>query len=212
MGTTRADVARWAFTRDQVIELTGLSSRQLRYWQDTGFFAPSYAPGSNFYSFRDLVGLRTLAQLRAKKVPLQALRKFGQWLSRKHEAPWSSLKFYVDGRDFYAGDPETGAHVSGRTLGQIRMRFSMERIAAKMEQAARRSRVRSRESIGHVSRSRQVLRNAPVVAGTRIPTKLIWDMRQDGASVQQVLNAYPTLTRKDVAAAEEYERERRKAG
>jgi hypothetical protein len=88
MGSKRADVARWAFTPDQVIELTGLSSRQLRY----------------------------------------------------------------------------------------------------------------------------CLRNAPVVAGTRIPTKLIWDMRQDGASVQQVLNAYPTLTRKDVAAAEEYERERRKAG
>jgi hypothetical protein len=30
-----------AFTADHVARLTGLSNRQLRYWDDTGFFAPA---------------------------------------------------------------------------------------------------------------------------------------------------------------------------
>lgn len=64
---------------------------------------------------------------------------------------------------------------------------------------------RRAELIGQVSRSQDVCGNSPVFAGTRIPVELIQRMRRDGASVQQVLDAYPTLTPKDVAAADKFE-------
>ncbi|MBA3667402.1 MAG: MerR family transcriptional regulator [Sphingomonas sp.] len=67
-----------AFDEDHASRLTRLSISRLRYWAKTGFFAPSYieesaaAPYSRFYSFRDIVALRTLEMLRVKNgVPLQ---------------------------------------------------------------------------------------------------------------------------------------------
>ena len=59
-----------ALTADHVERLTGLSAGQLREWDKTGFFPPAYAfenrlsPYSRVYSFKDVVGLRTLSILR----------------------------------------------------------------------------------------------------------------------------------------------------
>ena len=61
-----------AFSADHAVRLTGLSMRQLRYWDDTGFFRHRYAsedrrsPYGRVYSFRDIVGLRTLSVLRKR--------------------------------------------------------------------------------------------------------------------------------------------------
>jgi len=53
-----------AFSADDVCRVTGLSQRQLAYWDKTGFFAPEFAspkerPFARVYSFRDVVGLRS---------------------------------------------------------------------------------------------------------------------------------------------------------
>ena len=65
-----------AFTSGHVSALTGLSDRQLREWDNRGLFQPAYAeddrrrPYSRVYSFRDVVGLRTIALLRKQyRVP-----------------------------------------------------------------------------------------------------------------------------------------------
>ena len=56
-----------AFSADQVVKLTGLTIRQLAYWDDLGFFSPQYAaddrrsPYSRIYSFKDVVGCARLA-------------------------------------------------------------------------------------------------------------------------------------------------------
>ena len=77
-----------AFSEDQVQGLTGLTKGRLRYWAKTGFFRPSYAEDnprlafSRFYSFKDVVALRTLEILRVQNgVPLQHLRKVADKLS-----------------------------------------------------------------------------------------------------------------------------------
>lgn len=76
-----------AFTADHVARLTGLSNRQLRYWDQTGFFAPTHLDEHHrrafgrIYSFRDVVGLRAISILRkTHKIPLQELRRVGEWL------------------------------------------------------------------------------------------------------------------------------------
>src|SRR5438128_5134619 len=103
-----------AFTADHVCSLTGLSKRQLRYWDATDFFSPTLADDEfgrrafgRVYSFRDLVGLRTIAVLR-EQIPLQELRRVGQWLRAHSETPWSSLRLGVSGKTVTFQDPATG--------------------------------------------------------------------------------------------------------
>ncbi|HEX9903523.1 MAG TPA: MerR family transcriptional regulator, partial [Propylenella sp.] len=91
-----------AFSAEHVTRLTGLSKGQLRYWDRTGFFRPRFAfedrskAFSRIYSFRDLVGLRTLALLRKEhKVSLQHLRKVAEKLSHLKESLWSETVLYV---------------------------------------------------------------------------------------------------------------------
>jgi DNA-binding transcriptional MerR regulator len=60
-----------AFTVEQASRVTGVSERRIRYWDRTGVLSPSLARDtdrkhaySRIYSFRDVVGLKTLGQLR----------------------------------------------------------------------------------------------------------------------------------------------------
>src|SRR3989304_2807246 len=99
-----------AFTIDQVSRLTDLSVSRLRRWDNERFFVPHYAdenrrlPYSRLYSFRDVVGLRTLAMLRNLKVPMAELRNVRAWLSERYDAPWSQLAFYVVGGHVFFDD------------------------------------------------------------------------------------------------------------
>jgi hypothetical protein len=57
------------FSDENVSRLTGPSKWQLRSWDRLGFFSPRFAyedrfaPYSRIYSFKDVVGLRTIAVL-----------------------------------------------------------------------------------------------------------------------------------------------------
>src|SRR4051794_10446481 len=100
-----------AFTTEHVCRLTSLSVGQVRYWDKTGFFSPTRMDGvrrafSRIYSFRDVVGLRTISILRNEHhVPLQQLRRIGEWLRAHHETPWSSLRFGLAGKEIVFFDP-----------------------------------------------------------------------------------------------------------
>src|SRR5438445_302961 len=139
-GTNRGDQRRksmaplLAFTGHQVERLTGLSPRVLRYWEETEVFRASYIddrphrPYRRIYSFRDVVSLRTLALLR-KRVPLDELRRVGQYLSDRYEAPWAELRFGVIGRRVVFPDPATGEWVFARPANQKFFQVMVEEIA-----------------------------------------------------------------------------------
>lgn len=208
------------FTVDQAASITGLSVRQLRYWDKTAFFPPGFMGGSDrsglrLYTFRDLVGLRALSELRKTHgISLQELRKTARGLAERHESPWASLTLYVAGSRVFFDDPESGVVLAGRPGGQSTMRFELKRVATDTQAAVDRMRSRSLDEIGKVRQKRNVAHNAPVVAGTRIPTAAIWDLHQSGLSTQAIIREYPSLTVSDVRAALSFERKRRtkKAG
>lgn len=50
----------------------------------------------------------------------------------------------------------------------------------------------------------EIMGGALVIRGTRIPLRLIAEMRRQGASVEEILEGYPSLTRKYIALAEFY--------
>lgn len=206
-----------AFTADHVCRLTGLSARQLGYWDATGFFSPTLLNEhrrrafGRIYSFRDLVGLRVIALLRKKyAVPLQELRKVGAWLSERHEDPWSTLQFSVAGRKVAFHDPEAGIPTEPRGEGQRIFDIALEPIAASMEEAASQLRQRRRGQIGSIERNRHVVHNAHVIAGTRIPTSAIWNLHDAGYRSGDIIREYPRLKPKDVRAALAFEARRRR--
>ena len=196
-----------ALSEDQVERITGLTKRQLRYWAKTGFFKPSFVednprlPYSRFYSFKDLVGLRTLKMLRGQNaVPLQHLRVVAEKLSHLGDDLWSSTTLFVVNRKVVLINPKTGTPeevVSSQYLLGIPLRKIIEDTYDDV--VALRQRLP--ESIGQVDRSHGVLRNAWVVAGTRIPVHAIKSFHDHGYSVSEIIGEYPDLTSEDVEAA-----------
>ena len=207
-----------AFTAENVSRLTGLSPRQLNYWDTTKFFSPELLDEfkrrafGRIYSFRDIVGLRTISILRNRhRIPLQELRRVGEWLSTQHETPWSTLRFALSGRRIVFREPASGLYTEPTAGGQTVIEISLEPIASEMKQAAESLRERRREQIGAVTRNRYVVHNAWVMDGTRIPTQAIWNFHEAGYSPAAIIEEYPRLTAEDVRAAIEFEAKRRNA-
>ena len=197
-----------AFTADHVCRLTGLSPRQLGYWDKTGFFSPTLIDPyrrrafGRIYDFRDVVGLRAISILRnVHHIPLQELRKVGEWLRARHDSPWSKLRFALSGRRVSFFDPVARRYVEARGAGQVILGIELEPIANEMQKAAARLRDRKREDVGQIVRNRFVVHNAWVIAGTRIPTKAIWNLHEAGYSASRIIKEYPRLKRSDVQAA-----------
>jgi len=76
-----------SFSTAQTARLTGLSPRQLDYWDRQGFVRPSLVRASGYgsarrYSFEDLVRLRVAAKLRAAGFGLPKIRQCVQTLRR----------------------------------------------------------------------------------------------------------------------------------
>jgi uncharacterized protein (DUF433 family) len=195
-----------AFTEDHVIRLTGLSRSQLRAWDRIGFFRPNYAyedrhqPYSRIYSFQDVVGLRTIAVLRQQyRISLQQLRKVATELIARGFGHWAEIKLYVVKGQVHFRRPGS-ADVEGVWDGQLAMVPVIE-VIQDVEERVRDLRQRKAEQRGHIERHKYVVRNASVIAGTRIPTAAIRRFREAGYSVDEIIRQYPTLAREDVEAA-----------
>lgn len=198
-----------AFSADQVVKLTNLTIRQLAYWDNLGFFMPQYAaddrrsPYSRIYSFKDVVGLRTLSVLkRIYKCTLPHLREVAKRLSEYSKTPWADLTLYVLKRRVYFDEPETG-----RTRGVLDGQYSLLPIKSVMEDVRREAellRHRAPDQIGKVEKHRYVSHQAEVIAGTRIRVSTILRFLQAGYSVADIIKEYPSLTEADVEAAKRH--------
>lgn len=199
-----------AFSEDHVERLTGLSKGQLRSWDRAGFFEPHFAyedrhvPYSRVYSFQDVVGLRTIAVLmKDHRVSLQQLRKVAQELVRRGFPHWASARLYVVKGQVHFSQPDSG-EVEGVWDGQLAMLPVID-VINDVEARARALQRRTSDQIGHIERHKHVVRNSPVISGTRIPTAAIRRFAEAGYSVPEILRQYPTLTPDDVQAALNYE-------
>lgn len=208
---TVADNVVHAFSADHVIKLTGLSDRQLRYWDRTGFFSPQFdakkrrAPYGRVYSFRDVVGLRTIAiLLKDHSVSLQHLRRVAERLSGLSESLWSDTRIYVVNREVHIEDPETGS-IRGALSGQYAM-IPLIEVMNNIAEECQKLKERNAGQRGQIERHRYVARNSWVVAGTRIPTAAIRRFSEAGYSADQILQEYPSLTKEDVEAALKHEK------
>jgi uncharacterized protein (DUF433 family) len=200
-----------AFTEDQAERLTGVSQRQLRYWNSTGFFAPSLMVGhpihasGRLYSFRDLASLRVINALRNEaRVPLKQLRDVKEKLAHIGDDLWAKTTLYVLNRNVILHNPEKDSReevVSGQAVFNIELKA----VSGSIEEAVRALRQRDASLIGKVERQRNVLHNQPVIAGTRVPVSSVQAFAKAGYSLEEIQKEYPTLTAEDIQVAIGYE-------
>ena len=72
-----------SFTSNQVIALTGITARQLQWWDERGIVAPAKQSHRRFYSFDDVAEIAVICELRRRGFSLQRVRKVMRFLQRE---------------------------------------------------------------------------------------------------------------------------------
>ena len=154
------------------------------------------------YSFRDLVSLRVLNDLRnVHRVSLQHLREVAASLAHLGDQKWVAATLYVLNRKVVFGD---GAGRREVVSGQQVFDIPLKVVAADMRKAVEQDQQRPVASHGQITRHRFVMSNAPVFAGTRVPVGTVIDYLDAGYTPARILAEYPTLTARDIEAAKRY--------
>ena len=71
------------YTSKQVMALTGISARQLQWWDERGIVVPARHGHSRLYSREDLAEVAVITELRRRGFPLQRVRKVLRFLQRE---------------------------------------------------------------------------------------------------------------------------------
>ncbi|MXN51872.1 DUF433 domain-containing protein [Shinella sp. AETb1-6] len=193
------------FTVDQASRLTGVSRRQLGSWARDGFFAPSVSPGeggpfTRLYSFKDLLSLKVLNQLRNDtRVSMDHLKEVKRDLAHLGEDLWVKSTLYLLGKKVVIERDDETRHEAGS--GQEVFQIPLKIIVGGMRERIREMNKRGADEVGHIERTRGIVGNKPVIAGTRIPVSSIKEFSEAGFSVDQIMKEYPSLDRMDVEAA-----------
>ena len=204
-----------AFTIDQASRLTGVSRRQLGAWYRDGFFSPSLVYGESgaytrLYSFRDLLSLRVLNQLRnTTRVRMDHLREVKRDLAHLGDDMWVKSTLYLLGKRVVIERDDETRHEAG--TGQEVLQIPLRVIVGGMRERIRELNKRDEDEIGRIERKRGVVHSRPVIAGTRIPVSTIKEFAAAGYTIPQILKEYPSLDRKDVEAAIAFEETRKAA-
>ena len=97
-----------SFTSQDVVWLTGITARQLQWWDERGIVVPSRQGHRRVYSFEDLTEVAVICELRRKGFSLQRMRKVVRFLQKEFskrlaETVGSSSNYHLltDGRSLF---------------------------------------------------------------------------------------------------------------
>ncbi|HTD24139.1 MAG TPA: MerR family transcriptional regulator [Terriglobales bacterium] len=71
------------FTSQEIVALTGISPRQLQWWDEQGIVSPARQGRCRLYSFADLTEISVICELRRKGFSLQRVRTVLRFLQRE---------------------------------------------------------------------------------------------------------------------------------
>ncbi|HMO73291.1 MAG TPA: DUF433 domain-containing protein [Paracoccaceae bacterium] len=198
------DTVTGAFGETEAAALSGVTVGQLKRWDRLGFMHPSYAdenrrvPYGRIYSFRDIVTLRVLGQLRnSYGVSLQHLRKVSEKLSHMGDKKWTACTLYVLGKRVVFNDPRSDERVeivSGQRVFDVPLRVAISDTRQALQEMNRRT----PDQFGQVVHGRFTLQNEQVFKGTRIPITAVQSFLDAGHSVDAILSEFPDLSEKDI--------------
>jgi|SRR5277367_3969572 len=97
-----------SFTSREVVQLTGITPRQLQWWDERGIVVPSRQGHRRIYSLEDLTEVAVICELRRKGFALQRVRKVMRFLQREFSKRLaetvggaSDYHLLTDGRTLY---------------------------------------------------------------------------------------------------------------
>jgi DNA-binding transcriptional MerR regulator len=97
-----------AFTSRELSRLTGITARQLQWWDERGIVVPARQGHRRIYSFEDLTEIAVICELRHKGFSLQRVRKVMRFLQKEFSKRLaetvtnsSSYHLLTDGRSLY---------------------------------------------------------------------------------------------------------------
>jgi DNA-binding transcriptional MerR regulator len=195
-----------AFSEEQASRISDVSIYQLRQWDRDGFFPAAFGVGKQhvpfgrLYSFRDLVSLQVLNDLRnAKKIPLNHLREVSVKLSHLGDRKWSGTTLYVLGKRVVLENPATKLRedvVSGQKVLNIPLRIIIKNTRDRIKELNNRD-----SELGQFTRGKFVAHNEIVFSGTRIPVSIVIEFYEAGYSPTKILREFPDLTETNIEAA-----------
>ena len=119
------------FPTNIVLRVTGASANQLKYWVKIGLITPFKEEGKRyFYSFRDIIRVRVVTNLKNNGLSLQKIRKGIDKLAEVLPAdddPLARLVIFTDGQEMIA--MEKGMYFSATSM-QRYFRFDLEQLHA----------------------------------------------------------------------------------
>ena len=126
-----------------VLQLIGISYRQLDHWARTGLVRSSLRPASGrgsrrVYSFQDLVALRLVGQLREAGVSVQTIRKAVAFLKRHAEQPLSMLNLVGHGRRVFTLTDDPSKLVEASENGQVVLSISVASLERHLKEGVTR--------------------------------------------------------------------------
>lgn len=184
--------------RDVVARLAGVTERKIDYWERTGLVSPTVDTAltgnrrTRLYDFADAMTVMVLASLR-QHVSLQHVRQIVAHVRRlEFKIPEVRFALAGDRVHFQIAD---GTWSGMDDPGQIVLHevLDLAPLRARVLTPAR-----TQEDEGQVVRLRGVRGSKPVIAGTRVPVRAVRSFLEDGASVDEIVAAYPALTAVDV--------------
>jgi len=101
------------FTSAQVVKLTGITPRQLQWWDERGVVVPRRDGRRRIYSADDITEVAVICALRRKGFPLQRVRRIIKFLQKEFgrrlaEAVNSGSEYHLltDGKRIYLEDSD----------------------------------------------------------------------------------------------------------
>ncbi len=103
------------FTSNQVVELTGITARQLQWWDERGIVVPTREGHRRLYSLEDLAEIAVICELRRRGFSLQRVRKVIRFVQKElgrrlvaTTASNSEVHLLTDGKNILIEDSERG--------------------------------------------------------------------------------------------------------
>lgn len=97
-----------SFTSRDIIRLTGITARQLQWWDERGLVVPARDGHRRIYSFEDLTEVAVICELRRKGFSLQRMRTVVRFLQKEFSqrlaetvSGTSNYHLLTDGRALY---------------------------------------------------------------------------------------------------------------
>ena len=210
--STPADGADVGYPDDEMMvpdkraaEIAAISRQRLRYWEKTNLIKPDIereiSPRNivRLYSLPRLVELVAALELRHQGVSLQHIRGIISFLREQgYESPLREVCFALSGeRVLFQHDDGTWEDSRRPFEGVMWQVIDLHAIRSRVRGRLERSEAHA----GVVEKRRKVQASKPVFRGTRVPVEAVKDYLEAGKSTEDILDAFPSLTKEDIRAA-----------